>query len=87
MRKRMSGMPRIGSRHLGAMSEVRGRRGAVAAAALVALVALSLFLIGCEAQPRTIVVEDFESGAIADWQAVGSGAGGSGPRHSAELAG
>jgi hypothetical protein len=45
-------------------------------AALVAVVALSWFLIGCRAQPRTIVVDDFESGAITSWQAVGSGSGG-----------
>jgi D-alanyl-D-alanine carboxypeptidase len=75
--KRMSEMmltSRI--RRLGAMRGVRGRRGAVAAAALVAVVALGLLLIGRPAQPRTIVVDDFESGAITAWQAVGSGAGG-----------
>jgi D-alanyl-D-alanine carboxypeptidase len=60
----------------GAMSEFRGRRSAVAVAALVALVALSLLLVGRPAQPRTTVVDDFESGAITAWQAVGSGAGG-----------
>jgi hypothetical protein len=64
------------SHHLGAMGGVRGRRSAAAAAALVAVVALSWFLSGCEAQPGTIVVEDFEPGAIAGWQAVGSGLGG-----------
>jgi D-alanyl-D-alanine carboxypeptidase len=58
------------------MRGVRGRRSAVAAAALVAFVALSLLLIGCEAQPRTIVMDDFEAGGISAWQAVGSGAGG-----------
>ena len=58
------------------MSGVRGRRSAVAAAALVAFVALSLLLIGCEAQPRTIVMDDFEASGISAWQAVGSGAGG-----------
>jgi hypothetical protein len=45
------------------MREVRGRRSASAAAAMVAFVAMS-FLIGCEDQPRTIVMDDFESGAI-----------------------
>jgi D-alanyl-D-alanine carboxypeptidase len=64
------------SHHLGATSEVRGRGSAVAAAALVALVALSSVLVGCQARPRTIVVEDFESGAITGWQAVGGGSGG-----------
>jgi D-alanyl-D-alanine carboxypeptidase len=58
------------------MRGVRGRRSAVAAAALVAFVALSLLLIGCEAQPTTIVMDDFEAGGISAWQAVGSGAGG-----------
>jgi hypothetical protein len=58
------------------MSEARGRRSALAVGALVAVVALSLLLVRRGAQPRTIVVDDFESGAIAGWQAVGSGAGG-----------
>jgi hypothetical protein len=62
--------------HLGAMSELRGRRRAAAAAALVGLLALSSVLVGCQAQPRTIVVDDFESGAITNWQAVGGGSGG-----------
>jgi CubicO group peptidase (beta-lactamase class C family) len=58
------------------MSEVRGRRSAVAAAVLVVSVVVSGFLVGCDNQPRTIVVDDFESGAITGWQAVGSGSGG-----------
>jgi D-alanyl-D-alanine carboxypeptidase len=58
------------------MSQVGGRRNTVAVAALVALVAVSLSLIGGEEQPRTMVVDTFESGAITGWQAVGSGAGG-----------
>jgi D-alanyl-D-alanine carboxypeptidase len=62
--------------HRGAMRAVRGRRGAVAVAALVALVALSSLLVGRGAQLRTTVVDDFESGTITGWQAVGSGAGG-----------
>ena len=54
------------------------RTAAVAAALLV----LSSVLVGCDAtdstddQPSTFVVDDFESGAIDDWQAVGSGSGG-----------
>jgi hypothetical protein len=71
----MSEMPANRSHHPGATREVRGRRP-VAAAALVAFVALSSLLIGCQARPRTIVVDDFESGAITAWQAVGSGSGG-----------
>jgi D-alanyl-D-alanine carboxypeptidase len=54
----------------------RGRRRAAVAAALVAFVALTSSISGCDDQPSTFVVDDFESGAIADWQAVGSGAGG-----------
>jgi D-alanyl-D-alanine carboxypeptidase len=61
--------------HLGALRGVKGRRSAVAAA-LVALVALSSVLVGCQARPGAIVVEDFESGAITGWQAVGGGSGG-----------
>jgi hypothetical protein len=59
------------------MPGVRGRRNAAAAAALAVLVALmSSVLVGCEAQSRTTVLDDFESGAITGWQAVGSGSGG-----------
>ena len=68
-------MPVNPSQHLGALRGVKGRRIAVAAA-LVALVALSSVLVGCQARPSTIVVEDFESGAIKGWQAVGGGSGG-----------
>jgi D-alanyl-D-alanine carboxypeptidase len=70
-------MPTNRSHHLGAMSGVRGRMSAVAAAALAVLVALmSSVLVGCEAQSRTTVLDDFESGAITGWQAVSSGSGG-----------
>jgi D-alanyl-D-alanine carboxypeptidase len=69
-------MPANRSHHLGAMPSVQGRKSAVAAAALAVFVVLSSVLIGCEAQPRAIVMDDFESGAIAGWQAVGSGSGG-----------
>jgi D-alanyl-D-alanine carboxypeptidase len=72
---RVSEMPANRSHHLGAMREVKGRRSAVAAA-LVGLLALSSVLVGCQARPSTIVVEDFESGAITNWQAVGGGSGG-----------
>jgi CubicO group peptidase (beta-lactamase class C family) len=66
------------------MRQIRGRRSAAAAAAaaVVVLVAVSAFLAARDGeprrddQPRTFVVDDFESGAIDDWQAVGSGAGG-----------
>jgi D-alanyl-D-alanine carboxypeptidase len=72
---RVSQMRANPSQHLGALRGVKGRRSAVAAA-LVALVALSSVLVGCQARPRTIVVDDFESGAITGWQAVGGGSGG-----------
>ena len=52
------------------------RRNAIAVAALIALVALSLLLVGGVIPPRTVAVEDFESGGITAWQAVGGGAGG-----------
>jgi D-alanyl-D-alanine carboxypeptidase len=68
-------MPMNPSQHLGALRGVKGRRSAVAAA-LVALTALQLLLAGCETRPRTIVMDDFESGAITGWQAVGGGSGG-----------
>ena len=69
-------MPGNPIHHLGALRGVRDRSSAVAAAALAVLVALSWLLVGCQGQPRTIVVEDFEAGAITGWQAVGSGSGG-----------
>jgi D-alanyl-D-alanine carboxypeptidase len=62
--------------YLGVLRGVRGHRSAVAAAALAVLVALSSVLVGCRARPGTIVVDDFESGAITGWQAAGGGSGG-----------
>jgi D-alanyl-D-alanine carboxypeptidase len=64
------------SQHLGALRGVKGRRSAVASAALAVFVALSSVLVGCQARPSAVVVDDFESGAITDWQAVGGGSGG-----------
>jgi D-alanyl-D-alanine carboxypeptidase len=61
---------------------VPGRRSAAVVAALVAVVAVGVFLIGRDDQPGAgdrssrIVMDDFESGSIADWQAVGKGSGG-----------
>jgi D-alanyl-D-alanine carboxypeptidase len=56
------------------------RNGLAIAAALVAGVALGAFLISRDEQrdeqPRTFVIDDFESGELTDWQAVGSGSGG-----------
>jgi D-alanyl-D-alanine carboxypeptidase len=67
-------MPVNPSQHLGALRGVKGRRSAVAAA-LVGLLALGSVLVGCQARPRTMVMDDFESGAITGWQAVGGGSG------------
>jgi len=72
---RVSEMPVNPTQHLGALRGVKGRRSAVAAA-LAVLVALSWLLVGCQARPTTMVMDDFESGAITGWQAVGSGSGG-----------
>jgi CubicO group peptidase (beta-lactamase class C family) len=69
-------MPVNPSQHLGALRGVKGRRSAVAAAALAVFVALSSVLVACQARPRTMVMDDFESGAITGWQAVGGGSGG-----------
>jgi D-alanyl-D-alanine carboxypeptidase len=73
---RVSEMPVNPSQHLGALRGVKGRRSAVAAAALAVFVALSSVLVACQARPRTMVMDDFESGAITGWQAVGGGSGG-----------
>jgi hypothetical protein len=56
---------------------VVGRRTvASAATTLVAVVAVGSVLVGCGGgQPSTFVVDDFESGALTDWQAIGSGSG------------
>jgi CubicO group peptidase (beta-lactamase class C family) len=61
------------------MRKVPGRRSAAVAAALVASVVLSPFVVGCDGtneQPRTFVMDDFESGSFAGWQAVSGGSGG-----------
>jgi D-alanyl-D-alanine carboxypeptidase len=73
---RVSEMPAKPSHHLGPLRGVKDRRRAAAAAALVGLLALSAVLVGCQARPRTIVMDDFESGATTNWQAVGGGSGG-----------
>ena len=75
-RARMREMPTHQIQPLRALSELRGRRSAVAVPALAVLVALSTVLVACQARPRTIVMDDFEAGAITGWQAVGSGSGG-----------
>jgi CubicO group peptidase (beta-lactamase class C family) len=64
------------------LSEVR--TGLIRAGALILVAALSLFFAGCDEGPKvaaraadgTFVMEDFESGSLTDWRAVGGGAGG-----------
>jgi D-alanyl-D-alanine carboxypeptidase len=51
------------------------RRGAVVAVALVVSAAVSLLLTGCGHRPK-FVMDDFESGALSGWRAVGGGSGG-----------
>ena len=77
--KRLVSMTR--RRGTGVREPVRGRVWRTAAVA-AALLVLSSVLVGCDAtdstddHPSTFAVDDFESGAIDGWQAVGSGSGG-----------
>lgn len=49
--------------------------------AMLAIVLLGSMFVACEGEqaaddrPKTIVMDDFESGALEGWQAVGSGSG------------
>jgi D-alanyl-D-alanine carboxypeptidase len=60
------------------------RRSARVVGALIVSAALSLFLTACGHHPKTavqgnhrmFVMDDFESGALTDWKAVGGGSGG-----------
>lgn len=62
------------------MNRISGRRSAAVAAGLVAVLAVSAFLIarndGPSTDGRTIVVDGFESGALDGWRSVGGGSGG-----------
>ena len=72
------GAPTLGS-STGASRLIRGileRRSAAVAGALILSAALSLFLAACDPQPKMMVMDDFESGALTNWKAVGSGSGG-----------
>ncbi len=59
------------------------RRSAAAAGTLIVSAALSLFFAGCDHKSKipartadgTFVMEDFESGALTNWRAAGSGSG------------
>jgi len=58
-----------------------GCRSRRAAGTLVAAVLLGSVMVACEGEqgandrPETTLLDDFESGALMDWQAVGSGSG------------
>jgi D-alanyl-D-alanine carboxypeptidase len=66
------------------MTEAPGRNGTVLVVAVVAFLAFGSVLIGCgdqsstddqpraTDQPRTVVMDDFESGELSGWRAVGS---------------
>jgi D-alanyl-D-alanine carboxypeptidase len=64
--------------------EILERRSAGVVGALIVCAALSLFLTGCDHHPKTavqgdhrmFVMDDFESGVLAGWEAVGAGSGG-----------
>jgi CubicO group peptidase (beta-lactamase class C family) len=62
-------------------ADVPGRRSRPVAVAMVAAAVLGSVLVACvgdqaaDDRPKTIVMDDFESGALAGWQAVGSGSG------------
>jgi D-alanyl-D-alanine carboxypeptidase len=67
------------------MRAILERRSAVVAGTLVVAVALGLFLTGCghhrakvaaREEHGMLVLDDFESGALTGWRAVGGGAGG-----------
>jgi D-alanyl-D-alanine carboxypeptidase len=66
------------------MREILERRSAAVARALIVSAALSLVLTGCGHHPKTavqrehgtFVMDDFESGALTGWKAVGAGSGG-----------
>jgi hypothetical protein len=63
--------------------EILERSGAGVVGALIMSAALSLFLTGCGHHPKTavrgehgmFVMDDFGSGAVTDWRAVGGGSG------------
>lgn len=58
-----------------------GRRRHPAAVTLVASIVLGSVFVACEGEqgadgrPKKVVLDDFESGALTEWQAVGSGSG------------
>jgi len=63
----------VGVRRL--MQAVAERGWAAFAGGLVVSAGLGLFLTGCGHRPK-LVMDDFESGALTGWRAVGAGSGG-----------
>ena len=51
-------------------------RSAAVAFALILCAALGLLFSACTEEPKSVVMDDFESGTLTHWKAVGSGAGG-----------
>src|SRR6266536_3191886 len=68
----------------GPLRGIVGRRSAAVAGALIVSVALGPFLAGCGHRSKVavrdehgmFVMDDFESGALTGWRAVGGGSGG-----------
>src|SRR3954463_13271192 len=84
-RRRLTGptlAPAAGAGRL--VRAIRGRRRGAVAGALIVSVALGLLLPGCGPHPTRavrraggiFVMDDFESGALTGWRAVGGGSGG-----------
>ena len=69
-------MPTTRTQHPGAARSARGRRNTATTAVLVVILPLAGLLAACTGQPTTILMDDFESGSVAQLQAVGGGAGG-----------
>jgi len=69
-------MPTTRIQRSGAARSFGGRRNPAVAAALVVILAPAWLLAACTGEPTTVVMDDFESGSLARWQAVGGGAGG-----------
>jgi CubicO group peptidase (beta-lactamase class C family) len=68
------------TRRASARRAAPGRRSRPAPIALAAAVVIGSTLVACEGergadQPKTFVMDDFESGELAGWQAIGSGSG------------
>jgi CubicO group peptidase (beta-lactamase class C family) len=56
--------------------EILSRWNAAVARALILSAALGVLFAACDQQPKTIVMDDFESGELTDWKVVNGGSGG-----------